>query len=288
MVQLPSRNPCPNPNLPPLRLDLSDTIVSPSHELYSQAMSALKAYWKQAINMTLEDQKEYIRLFEDGVYLTDGATQNNASNHVLYTELENRPNWATYVMLRSQYEHAQVKKLDANLIETFGTLDINDFTSDYNAHTTVQKETGKQAVQKATGKQATLRSLLGRAPERTNSLTLKRNNTGAVSTTTAPPKPKVPSASSTKATPSNPKTPSASLITTTPLKRKAASTLSINATPSKRKRPALDVQPLLSPNSASLSDLTATIASFPDSSAINSRILELVASLVETINEIKA
>ncbi|KAM0447879.1 hypothetical protein ACHAO4_008623 [Trichoderma viride] len=117
-------NPCTNPNLPPIRIELSDIPCDESHAQYINGVLVVKAYWRQATNMTLKDQVEYQTLIEQQCF-------------------EMQPPW--YVFIKAL--DIGTYDLDSEVQGIFGSLRIGDFGNSYRAyHPEPARELKRKAV----------------------------------------------------------------------------------------------------------------------------------------------
>lgn len=117
-------NPCTNPNLPPIRIELSDIPCDESHKQYPNGVRAVKAYWQQATNMTLEDQVEYKTLIEQQ-HFTWSTPRFSLKDFSVYKSCQTSPTWAKYVFIKAMV--IDNTALDNQMQGTFGSLEICDF-----------------------------------------------------------------------------------------------------------------------------------------------------------------
>ncbi|KAL9476222.1 hypothetical protein ACSS6W_006063 [Trichoderma asperelloides] len=127
-------NPCPNPNIPPLRIELSDIPCNESDEHYPMAVSAVKAYWRQATNMTIEDQIEYKGLVENKDYYEQGASTWFSAFLAIWSLCETSPTWAKFVFLEALYYDTLPCSFYTLMQSVFESLKIEDFEKDYRTH----------------------------------------------------------------------------------------------------------------------------------------------------------
>ncbi|PNP53889.1 hypothetical protein THARTR1_05706 [Trichoderma harzianum] len=125
-------NPCPNPNIPPLRLEIEDIPISKNHPQYSHAVAAITAYWRQATNMALSDQKEYRDLVASSAFIVPKSAEGTPSQHKLYKAIKNNPTWARYVMFNAIY--GKVKSLAEHVKTAHGSDVIGNFFDKYCKH----------------------------------------------------------------------------------------------------------------------------------------------------------
>ncbi|KAK1246336.1 hypothetical protein MKX08_000138 [Trichoderma sp. CBMAI-0020] len=84
-------NPCMNPNIPPIRIELSDIPCDDSHPHYANGVAVVKAYWQQATNMTLDDQAEYKTLIEQQQFLKQRAALLAPHQHGVFKSCQISP-----------------------------------------------------------------------------------------------------------------------------------------------------------------------------------------------------
>ncbi|KAL6889071.1 hypothetical protein GGI43DRAFT_416390 [Trichoderma evansii] len=127
-------NPCPNPNIPPVSIELYDIPCNESHEQYPNAIRAVKAYWRQATNMTFEDQIEYKGIVEYMFTFEQEPLLWRSKCSSLYKSCKASPTWAKYVFIKAMYGGAKIHNLDAQVLGIFKSLKIEDFERDYRTH----------------------------------------------------------------------------------------------------------------------------------------------------------
>ncbi|KAL6792185.1 hypothetical protein GGI42DRAFT_346553 [Trichoderma sp. SZMC 28013] len=125
-------NPCPKPNIPPLRLEIEDIPIAKSHPQFSHAVAAITAYWRQATNMALSDQKEYRDLVASSAFIVPKSAEGIPSQHKLYKAIKNNPTWARYVMLNAIY--GKVKSLAEHVKTAHGSDVMENFFNEYCKH----------------------------------------------------------------------------------------------------------------------------------------------------------
>lgn len=125
-------NPCPNPGIPPLRLEIEDIPISQSHPQYSHALAAVTAYWRQATNMALSDQQEYLELIASSAYVVSKSAEGTPSQHKLYKAIKAHSTWARYVMFHSVY--GNVRSLAEHVKQAHGSDTIRNFFDQYCKH----------------------------------------------------------------------------------------------------------------------------------------------------------
>ncbi|KAL7953754.1 hypothetical protein V8C34DRAFT_308915 [Trichoderma compactum] len=125
-------NPCPKPNIPPLRLEIEDIPIAKSHPQFSHAVAAITAYWRQATNMAFSDQQEYRDLVASSAFLVPKSAEGIPSQHKLYKAIKNNPTWARYVMLNAIY--GKVKSLAEHVKTAHGSGVMENFFNDYCKH----------------------------------------------------------------------------------------------------------------------------------------------------------
>ncbi|PTB40241.1 hypothetical protein M441DRAFT_70068 [Trichoderma asperellum CBS 433.97] len=136
-----SANPCPSPQIPPIRFDLEDLPdpnfrIKDAPEQRCRAERALHAYWAQAANMTKADQEIYIQLLKNCSFVVQVDAIDDPREHPLYKDLATNPSWPKYVMLKAIYgpeilSQKLMVELEIDLEPIFGSLDIKDLTSTY-------------------------------------------------------------------------------------------------------------------------------------------------------------
>ncbi|PON27704.1 hypothetical protein TGAM01_v203471 [Trichoderma gamsii] len=127
-------NPCTNPNIPPIHIELSHIPCNESHAQYVNGVLVVKAYWRQATNMTLEDQVEYKTLIEQQRFEKQGPSMlfSAPSDHSVYKSCQASPTWAKYVFIRAL--GVGTPALDSQVEGIFGSLNISDFEQCYRAY----------------------------------------------------------------------------------------------------------------------------------------------------------
>lgn len=126
-------NPCTNPNLPPIRIELSHIPCNESQAQYVNGVLAVKAYWRQATNMTLEDQVEYKTLIEQQRFEKQGSWDISVpSDYSIYKSCQASPTWAKYVFIKAL--DISTPALDGQMQGIFGSLGISDFEQCYRAY----------------------------------------------------------------------------------------------------------------------------------------------------------
>lgn len=124
-------NPCPNPQLPPLQIELTDIPLRESHPQYTRGIRVVEGYWQQAMNMTTEDQQEYKKLIEDQAFFVGQNARFAPSKHTVYRDLKVRPTWAKYIFIRALYVDRPMDHLDAIVKGLFQSLEIRNFDNKY-------------------------------------------------------------------------------------------------------------------------------------------------------------
>lgn len=127
-------NPCPNPNIPPLKIELSDIPCTESHEQYPNAIRAVRAYWRQATNMTFEDQIEYKGLIEYMFAYEQEASLWRSKCSSNYKSCKASPTWAKYVFIKAMYGGSKIHNLDTQVLGIFKSIKIEDFERDYRTY----------------------------------------------------------------------------------------------------------------------------------------------------------
>ncbi|KAL6829493.1 hypothetical protein J3E69DRAFT_365092 [Trichoderma sp. SZMC 28015] len=138
---------CASPHLPPIRIELSDLKIDHTHEQYLRAEAAVKAYWRQATNMTENEQKEYRRLLNEKLYELEGKLLTRPSDHNVYRSCRQKPNWARFIFLYAIYEDlSNLDNLDKFLVSERGYTHLGhkDLTSTYRKHRPVPVEGTKR------------------------------------------------------------------------------------------------------------------------------------------------
>ncbi|EHK44704.1 uncharacterized protein TrAtP1_002818 [Trichoderma atroviride] len=149
-------NPCLNPNIPPIRIELSDIPYKDYHEQYHYAVRVVKGYWRQATNMTIEDQVEYKTLIEQQQFVRQGLANYTPSSHSVYGSCHVSPTWAKYIFLKSLYCNVKMPTLDRQVQGTAKCDIIEDLERTYRTYCPKQarelkrKETRPSEVQMAT------------------------------------------------------------------------------------------------------------------------------------------
>lgn len=79
--------------------------LATSHSQYQNGLAAVRAYWKQAPNMTLDEQREYkyARLVDNGSWFVQNYATTKPSNHNLTRLSKIRASLLKYVMLSALY-----------------------------------------------------------------------------------------------------------------------------------------------------------------------------------------
>lgn len=142
-------NPCPNPNIPPLRIELSDIPCNESDK-YPDAVRAVKAYWRQATNITIEDQIEYKGLVENTHCHNKGGLPWGPIFFAIWSSCEASPIWAKFFFIKSLY-CVLPPSFDTLMLCVFKSLQIEDFENDYRTHNPepirVKKHKGPEQLQ---------------------------------------------------------------------------------------------------------------------------------------------
>lgn len=123
-------NPCPNPGIPPLRIEIWDIPVAETDEHYPPALKVFKAYWRQATNMTTIDQWEYKSLIEKEAFVGD-YDADPLICHDLFTDFLISPTWAKYVFLQSLFGDDNLFAIERFLDEKFLSLRIDNHEREY-------------------------------------------------------------------------------------------------------------------------------------------------------------
>ncbi|OPB44349.1 hypothetical protein A0O28_0026670 [Trichoderma guizhouense] len=134
---LPHDNPCPNPQLPPLMIELDNPYVpQPGGRDQTSYATVIHAYQTQATNMTQLDQNEYLSLIKASYFRMDCDTERGPSHHPLYSKLQNEPTWAKFVFLSALYpEIKRIKRqptpFQQQMISAFKCLRIECYAESY-------------------------------------------------------------------------------------------------------------------------------------------------------------
>ncbi|KAL6793850.1 hypothetical protein J3E68DRAFT_359484 [Trichoderma sp. SZMC 28012] len=135
---LPHDNPCPNPQLPPLRIEIDNPYVpQPGGRDQNFYEAVIDAYQHQAVNMTQLDQNEYLSLIEASYFKMDHDTKRGPSHHPLYSKLQNEPTWAKFVFLSALYPdissiyYGQPTLFQQQMISAFKSIEIEGYLRGY-------------------------------------------------------------------------------------------------------------------------------------------------------------
>ncbi|KAL5087988.1 hypothetical protein Trisim1_007392 [Trichoderma cf. simile WF8] len=135
-------NPCPNPNIPPLRLETEDIPIAKNHPQYDHALAAITAYWRQATNMALSDQQEYRELVASSAFIVPKSAKGAPSQHKLYKAIKNNPTWARYVMFNAIY--GKVKSVAEHVKTAHGSDVMENLFKEYCKHHPYKKGSKKR------------------------------------------------------------------------------------------------------------------------------------------------
>ncbi|KAF3067624.1 hypothetical protein CFAM422_008601 [Trichoderma lentiforme] len=125
-------NPCPNPNIPPLRLEIEDIPIAKNHPQFSHAVAAITAYWRQATNMALSDQQEYRELVASSAFIVPKSAKGTPSQHKLFKAIKNNSTWARYVMFNAIY--GRVKSVAEHVKTAHGSEVMENLFNEYCKH----------------------------------------------------------------------------------------------------------------------------------------------------------
>lgn len=108
-----------------------------THEEFPFARKVLEGYWRQATNMTTDDQWEYKRLIECEKFRMidqNGEDTESLISHFFFNDFLISPTWAKYVFLHSLFGDESISAIDNFVIETFKSFEILDFEKEYRTH----------------------------------------------------------------------------------------------------------------------------------------------------------
>ncbi|KAF3063319.1 hypothetical protein CFAM422_009912 [Trichoderma lentiforme] len=134
---LPHDNPCPNPQLPPLMIEVDNPYVpQPGGRDQYLYDAVIDAYQEQATNMTQLDQNEYLSLIEASYFKMDHDTKRGPSHHPLYSKLQNEPTWAKFVFLSAlcpeiSFIRGQPTPFQLQMISAFKSIEIEGYLRGY-------------------------------------------------------------------------------------------------------------------------------------------------------------
>lgn len=130
-------NPCPNPGIPPLRIELSDIPVDEEDPRFPFAIKVIEQYWRQATSMTTDDQWEYKSLIEGEKFSMmdyNGFDIDSLIDHSLFNDLLISPTWAKYVFLYSLFGEESMFAIERFATEKFKSQMIDDLEEEYRAY----------------------------------------------------------------------------------------------------------------------------------------------------------
>lgn len=130
-------NPCPNPSIPPVELELQEIPVDETHPAFPLALRVFEGYWRQATNMTIDDQLEYESLIERCEFSMvdqNGDEIDSLIKDSLFNEFLIWPTWAKYVFLKSLFGEESISAIDDFAINVFGSVETLDLEKEYRTH----------------------------------------------------------------------------------------------------------------------------------------------------------
>lgn len=107
------------------------------HWAFPLALRVLKGYWRQATNMTTDDQWEYKHLIECCCFFMHDEDEQKIESpidHFLFKSLLISPTWAKYVFLKSLFGEESITAIDKFVVKSFKSLETLDLEKDYRTH----------------------------------------------------------------------------------------------------------------------------------------------------------
>ncbi|PON27703.1 hypothetical protein TGAM01_v203470 [Trichoderma gamsii] len=129
-------NPCPNPGIPPVSIELRD-IPSTTQPGFALALRVLEGYWRQATNMSTEEQWDYKSFIENSYFFRHdegGKEIDSPENHILFNELHVTPTWGRYVFLKSLFGEEFTSIIDYFAIDIFESVETLDLEDEYRTY----------------------------------------------------------------------------------------------------------------------------------------------------------
>lgn len=97
---------------------------------WGNGKAVIKAYQRQAANMSISEQYDYKRLIQKGSYCINESASTKPSNHALDRLIKAKPCWAKYVMLHALYP-TKMESIDKSVRRSLGELVVNDYSALY-------------------------------------------------------------------------------------------------------------------------------------------------------------
>ncbi|KAL6886094.1 hypothetical protein GGI43DRAFT_431891 [Trichoderma evansii] len=116
-----------SPN-PPLRLDVFQLNLTPEDPHYESGIACVRMYWKQAVLLSRQDQREMIQDIITRCYMMSKSAWAKATCHRLYRAAlkHNKYNtWSAYLILNALY-FTIPKNYEIKVREKFGSITIED------------------------------------------------------------------------------------------------------------------------------------------------------------------
>jgi hypothetical protein len=95
-----------NANIPPIPFSIEDLDLNPTDQLYATAVRAIRGYHRQAVNMTKQEQMEYITMLLLGEYKIHDSAVKIPVNYKVYKACKKEPTWPRYVVVNSIHNDA--------------------------------------------------------------------------------------------------------------------------------------------------------------------------------------
>lgn len=114
-----------------------DVPIGTTHPQYPFALKVFDGYWREALDMNVNDQWEYLRLVKAGCFFMKsqaGEDIDSPINHLLFKDLLFAPTMAKYIFMKSLFGEESMSSIDSPVIKAFQLLETHDPEKDYRTH----------------------------------------------------------------------------------------------------------------------------------------------------------
>ncbi|PNP41751.1 hypothetical protein TGAMA5MH_06344 [Trichoderma gamsii] len=103
------------------------------HPQYQRGIAAVRAYHKQALNMTREEQREYERLIDNGAWFVSPCAVTRPCNHNLarLSRKQHGASWPKWVMLSALYLPSKLNTVKKHIQPVLGDLTLANYSERY-------------------------------------------------------------------------------------------------------------------------------------------------------------